>query len=151
VKTAFAEILTANLAIVGSGACGLAAALTAAECGAKVIVFEKQSHFGGSSNFAEGMFGVESDLQRREYVGITRDEAFRMIMEYNHWRANPRLVRTIVDESAETIGWLQRQGVKFLGPKAMWPDALRSTLGFAINSGRIAGENAARFVSQVER
>jgi fumarate reductase flavoprotein subunit len=125
VKTAFAEILTVNLAIVGSGACGLAAALTAAECGAKVVVLEKQFHFGGSSNFAEGMFGVESDLQRREYVGITRDEAFRMIMEYSHWRANPRLVRAIVDESAETIGWLQRHGVKFLGPKAMWPDALR--------------------------
>jgi len=125
VKTACAEILTANLAIVGSGACGLAAALTAAECGAKVVVLEKQFHFGGSSNFAEGMFGVESDLQRREYVGITRDEAFRIIMEYSHWRANPRLVRAVVDESAETIGWLQRQGVKFLGPKAMWPDGLR--------------------------
>jgi fumarate reductase flavoprotein subunit len=26
-----------------------------------------------------------------------------------------------------------------------------STLGFAINSGRIAGENAARFVSQAKR
>jgi fumarate reductase flavoprotein subunit len=125
VKTACAEILTVNLTIVGSGACGLAAALTAAECGAKAVVLEKQFHFGGSSNFAEGMFGVESDLQRREYVGITRDEAFRMIMEYSHWRANPRLVRAVVDESAETIGWLQRQGVKFLGPKAMWPDALR--------------------------
>jgi fumarate reductase flavoprotein subunit len=125
VKTGCAEILTVNLAIVGSGACGLAAALTAAECGAKVVVLEKQFHFGGSSNFAEGMFGVESDLQRREYVGITRDEAFRIIMEYSHWRANPRLVRAVVDESAETIGWLQRQGVKFLGPKAMWPDGLR--------------------------
>ena len=124
-KIAYSEILAVDLAIVGSGACGLAAALTAAEGGAKVVVLEKQSHFGGSANFAEGLFGVESDLQRREYVGITRDEAFRMIMEYNHWRANPRLVRAVVDESAETIGWLQRQGVKFLGPKAMWPDGLR--------------------------
>jgi fumarate reductase flavoprotein subunit len=125
VKTECLDEFTVDLAVVGAGACGLAAALTAAEGGARVAVAEKQSHFGGSANFAEGLFGVESDLQRREYVGITCDEAFRMIMDYNHWRANPRLVRAIVDESADTIGWLQRQGVKFLGPKAMWPDAPR--------------------------
>ncbi len=124
-ETAYSEILTVDIAVVGAGACGLAAALAAAEGGAKVVVVEKRPHFGGSGNFAEGMFGVESDLQKREYVGITRDEAFRKIMEFNHWRANARLVRAVVDESAETIGWLQRQGVEFLGPKPMWPDGAR--------------------------
>ena len=28
-------------------------------------------------------------------------------MEYSHWRANARLVRAFVDESAATISWLQ--------------------------------------------
>ena len=102
-----------DLAVIGSGATGMVAALTAAEGGAKVIIFEKMRNLGGVSNFAEGMFAVESDMQRQQYVSYTRDDAFRTIMEYSHWRANPRLVRAFVNESAATIAWLQQQGVEF--------------------------------------
>ena len=35
-------------------------------------------------------------------------------MEYNHWRVNARLVRTLINRSAETIDWLQTLGVEFL-------------------------------------
>jgi fumarate reductase flavoprotein subunit len=115
-----------DIVAIGAGATGLCAALTAAEGNARVIVFEKQPNPGGSSNFAEGMFGVETDMQRHNYIGMTCDEAFRMIMEYNHWLANPRLVRSFVDESAATIDWLQKQGVEFDGPMAMWPDSPRT-------------------------
>ena len=45
-----------DLAVIGSGATGMVAALTAAEGGAKVIIFEKMRNLGGVSNFAEGMF-----------------------------------------------------------------------------------------------
>ena len=50
-----------DVVVIGSGASGLAAAVTAAEGGAKVIVFEKQRSLGGTSNFFDGMFAVESD------------------------------------------------------------------------------------------
>lgn len=106
--------IQADVAVIGSGASGLAAALTAAEGGAKVVVFEKQRSLGGTSNFFKGTFAVESDLQRERYITYSRDEAFKNIMEYSHWRANPRLVRAIVDESAETIRWLRKQGVEFV-------------------------------------
>jgi fumarate reductase flavoprotein subunit len=102
-----------DVVVIGSGISGLSAALTAAEGGAKVIVFEKQRSFGGSSNFFQGMFAVESEMQRERYITYSRDDAFRSIMEYSHWRANPRLVRTFVDESASTISWLQKNGVEF--------------------------------------
>ena len=49
----------ANIVVVGSGISGLCAALTAAEGGARVIVFEKQRSFGGASNFFQGMFAVK--------------------------------------------------------------------------------------------
>jgi len=107
------EIINLDLAIIGSGAAGLAAALTAAEGGTKVGIFEKQRSLGGASNFFEGIFAVESEMQRNEYITYSRDEAFKAMMEYNHWRANPRLVRAIVNESAETISWLQKLGVEF--------------------------------------
>jgi fumarate reductase flavoprotein subunit len=102
-----------DVVVIGSGASGLAAALTAAEGGARVIVFEKQRTPGGTSNFFEGMFAVESEMQRRRYIEYSRDQAFKNIMEYSHWKANPRLVRAIVDESAGTIAWLRQQGAEF--------------------------------------
>jgi fumarate reductase flavoprotein subunit len=107
------DSISTDIAVIGSGATGLAAALTAAEGGARVMVFEKQRSLGGTSNFFHGMFAVESDMQRERYITYSRDEAFKNIMEYSHWRANPRLVRAIVNESPSIINWLQKQGVIF--------------------------------------
>ena len=47
---------TTDVAVIGSGATGLVAALTLAEGGARVILIEKMRSLGGISNFAEGMF-----------------------------------------------------------------------------------------------
>lgn len=123
-----ADGMTVNtdVVVVGSGASGLTAGLTAAEGGARVIVFEKQRTPGGTSNFFEGMFAVESDMQREQYIDYSRDQAFKNIMEYSHWRANPRLVRAIVDESSHTIAWLQRQGVEFSGVTINMPHSPRT-------------------------
>ncbi len=115
-----------DVVVIGSGVSGLAAALTAAEGGASVIVFEKQRTPGGTSNFFEGIFAVESDMQREQYIEYSRDQAFKSIMEYSHWRANPRLVRAIVDESADTIAWLRQQGVEFSGVTINMPDSPRT-------------------------
>ncbi len=104
----------ADMVVIGSGATGLTAALTAAQGGARVIVFEKQRSLGGTSNFFDGVFAVESAMQRKRYITYSRDEAFKNIMAYSHWRANPRLVRAIVDESADTIEWLRENGVEFI-------------------------------------
>ena len=110
-----------DVVVAGSGATGLAAAVTLAAGGATVAVFEKQRFLGGTSNFFHGTFAVESEMQRERYINYSRDEAFKNIMEYSHWRANARLVRAIVDESAETIAWLQDQGVVFTGEMVNMP------------------------------
>jgi fumarate reductase flavoprotein subunit len=115
-----------DIVVVGSGAAGLTAALTAAEGGAKVVVFEKQRSPGGTSNFFEGTFAVESTMQRERYINYTKDECFKNIMEYSHWMANPRLVRAVVNESGGTIGWLQAQGVVFLDATINMPDSQRT-------------------------
>jgi fumarate reductase flavoprotein subunit len=103
-----------DIVVIGSGSTGMVAALTAAEGKAKVILLEKMQSMGGVSNFAEGMFAAESDMQREQYVTYSRDDAFKTIMEYSHWRANPRVVRAFVDETASTIAWLKKQGVEFV-------------------------------------
>ena len=115
----------ADVVVIGSGVSGLAAALTAAEGGLKVLVFEKQRSLGGTSNFFDGMFAVESELQRQKYITYSRDEAFKGIMEYGHWRANARLVRAFVNESGPTITWLMGHGVEFVDATINMPDAPR--------------------------
>jgi fumarate reductase flavoprotein subunit len=112
-----------DVVVAGSGATGLAAALTAAEDGARVALFEKQRALGGTSNFFHGTFAVESERQRERLIDLTRDAAFTSIMEYSHWKANGRVVRVIVDQSASTIAWLSEQGVTFTGQMTMMPDA----------------------------
>jgi fumarate reductase flavoprotein subunit len=112
-----------DVVVAGSGATGLAAAVTLAEGGATVAVFEKQRSLGGTSNFFQGTFAVESHLQRERYIDYTRDECFKNTMDYSHWRANPRLVRAIIDESAATIAWLEERGVVFVEATINMPDS----------------------------
>jgi fumarate reductase flavoprotein subunit len=113
----------ADVVVIGSGVSGLTAALAAAEAGKKVVIFEKLKSLGGTSNFFKGTFAVESRYQKEKYITFGKDEAFRDIVEYSHWRANPRLVRAIVNESGSTIDWLEEQGVEFIELTINMPNA----------------------------
>ena len=115
-----------DVVIVGAGSSGLATALTAGAGGARVTVVEKLSMVGGTSLFAEGMFAVESAIQDREHVGLTKDEAFKRHMMGTHWRANATLVRGFIDRSADTIDWLRGMGVAFADVIPLWPDGPRT-------------------------
>jgi fumarate reductase flavoprotein subunit len=118
--------IEAEVVVVGSGASGLAAALEAAQAGARVAVFEKQPSIGGTSNFFEGMFAVGSAMQKEKYISYSPDQAFKNFMEYNHWRVEARLVRSLINRSADTIDWLKARGVEFLEVTINMPDAPRT-------------------------
>ena len=113
--------LKADVVCIGGGACSLSAALTAARGNASVIVLEKQSEFGGMTNWAEGMFAVESRWQRKMKLPYTVEERFKIHMESTHWEANPRLVRTFMEKTAGTIEWLEGLGCEFEGVVAHYP------------------------------
>jgi len=103
----------ADIVIAAAGTAGLAAAVKAAEQGKKVIVFEKSGHTGGSANLAAGLFAVESRLQKLKQNGLTKEEAFKIHMDFTHWRVDARLVKTFYEKSANTIDWLEGLGVEF--------------------------------------
>ncbi len=109
---AIGEELKAELVVIGGGGAGLAAAVAAAEKGGRVIVLEKRG-FGGNSALAFGLFAAESSTQKRLNIDCSRDELFKQAMDFAHWRINPRLVRTIIDKSADTIRWLEEKGLEF--------------------------------------
>jgi fumarate reductase flavoprotein subunit len=102
-----------DVVVMGSGGAGMAAAIAAAEGGAKVALFEKRKVFGGISVTGMGIFAVESRLQRMKNVPYTKDEIFRLFMERTHWMADAKLVRAYIDKTASTIDWLEDMGVRF--------------------------------------
>jgi fumarate reductase flavoprotein subunit len=112
-KNAISESIETEIAIVGGGGAGLAAAVAAAEKGAEVVVLEKRHILGGNSAMAEGLLAVESPAQKRMNIDVTRDDVFRMAMNYAHFRLNPRIVRAFIDKSGDTIQWLEGKGLAF--------------------------------------
>jgi fumarate reductase flavoprotein subunit len=115
------KILKSDIVVIGAGGGGLAAAVTAVEKGAKVIVLEKRSMPGGSTNFAEGPFAAESPTQKRLNIECTKDELFNIQMYYNHWTLNAKQVREIINKSGDTIRWLEEKGIEFYLPM-MYPN-----------------------------
>jgi fumarate reductase flavoprotein subunit len=116
------ETLDTQVVVVGAGAAGLAAAVAAVENGADVIVLEKRSSPGGNAARAEGLLAAESPVQKRLKIDAQRDVIFRMAMEHAHWKLDPRIVRTFVDRSGDTIQWLEAKGVVFSRVPHFYPN-----------------------------
>ncbi|NTW98570.1 MAG: FAD-binding protein [Geobacteraceae bacterium] len=104
--------LDTDVVIVGAGTSGLAAGVQALQGGAKVIILEKQAKVGGTGSFCEGVFAAESKIQKRIGIDVSKDFAFKLIMDYSHWKANGALAKAFVDKSAETIDWMDDLGIK---------------------------------------
>jgi succinate dehydrogenase/fumarate reductase flavoprotein subunit len=81
----------------------MAAAITAAEEGARVVVLEKRPFPGGASNTPVGFGFVKKDR-------ASRDKAFESHMEGTLWTANADLVRAFVNTSGEIPEWLTGMG-----------------------------------------
>jgi len=107
-----------DVVIVGAGGAGLSAALTASQGGLKVVLLEKDVTVGGTTRFAEGVFAVESEMQRRNWVDLTKDQVFKQEMQETRWGTNASLIRRFHNESAKIIDWLLDLGVKFRGPES---------------------------------
>lgn len=106
--------LQCDIAVLSAGTAGLAAAVTAAEGGASVIAIEKAAHTGGTALRANQIFGVESSLQRIRQYTLTKEEAFRIYMDFTQWAVNARLIKNLIDRSTGTLEWLEEMGVEFV-------------------------------------
>lgn len=107
--------MSTDVIVVAGGLSGLAAAISAAENGAKVTIFEKANTTGGAANMGMGPLGVGSPIQKHQMISLTPGEAFRKHMYYTHYTVDARMVRDYYFKSGETIEWLMDMGVEFLG------------------------------------
>lgn len=111
------ETKSADIVVVGSGASGICATVQAAELGAQVILLESNSVLGGNGILTEGMLAIGSSLQKASGVGtdITFREVIATEQEFFNYRVNALFWKDLVENSADNLEWLIKNGVKFSG------------------------------------
>ncbi|MBP2655465.1 MAG: FAD-dependent oxidoreductase [Firmicutes bacterium] len=108
------KMLDTDVVVIGSGPSGLAAACSAAENGSQVLILEKGNSMGGGVKGGNGLFAVESRLQKEKQLAFTKEDAFKFLMDYTHWKVDAQLVSAYINKSASTIAWLENMGINFI-------------------------------------
>ncbi len=127
--------ITADLAVIGAGGSGLAAALRASESGvANIVVLEKRPYFGGNSGMAGGwVFAAASHLQKEAGNQSTAADCFDEAAIYHHYeRLNLDLYWNLIQRSTFTIDWLEALGAEYTvdGPWTHRPAKLDVDFGY---------------------
>lgn len=97
------ETFNTDVVVVGAGTSGKAAALSAAEAGARVIQLDKHVTF----RWGGGMIAaIDSRLQKKLGIRVDKDEVCRELMRWGGNKPDQRLYRVWTDRSAEIMDWL---------------------------------------------
>lgn len=104
---------TWDVVVIGGGGAGLAAAVSAAEHGASVLLFESQTELGGSTQLSAGLFtAAGTSVQRGLGIDDSAEKFFQHYMDLNHWMLKPGLVRAFCENAGPTLEWLLDLGVE---------------------------------------
>lgn len=123
-----------DVLVIGSGAAGISAAVTAKKQGLNVLVVEKDSYLGGTTAISGGWLWVPGNKQGIA-EGDTREEAESYIRALAGDSYDPTAVRTFLDEVPDALRFFEEEtSVEFVYPE-MAPDYQMDTVG-ARKSGR---------------
>ena len=129
---------TYDVVVVGSGAAGLTAAVTASLRGAeKVIVFEKGDLTGGTTAWSGGQVWIPNNPHMPE-VGIedSREKALTYIMSLSRDMLDESLVESYVDAGPAMVSFLEKHTpVQFYAVEGM-PDYHPEFPGGSVEGGR---------------
>ena len=129
---------TYDVVVVGSGAAGLTAAVTASLRGAeKVIVFEKGDLIGGTTAWSGGQVWIPNNPHMPE-VGIedSREKALTYIMSLSRDMLDESLVESYVDAGPAMVTFLEKHTpVQFYAVEGM-PDYHPEFPGGSVEGGR---------------
>lgn len=114
---AITQDMTSEVVIVGGGGAGLAAAVSALQNGARVVIIEKMGYLGGSTNVCGGAFNA-SGTKYQEALGIEDNpqKHFEQTMKGGHNTNDPTMVHYLADHAKDTLQWLEEMGLK-VNPK----------------------------------
>lgn len=113
--SARAEESEFDVIVIGSGAAGLSAAISAREAGAeRILIVEKMPVIGGNTLLSSGVYNAP-DPQLQEPLGIKDSPAFffEQIYEAGRKKGRPALIRILAESALPTKRWLESQGIVF--------------------------------------
>ncbi|MDI9444748.1 MAG: FAD-dependent oxidoreductase [Planctomycetota bacterium] len=110
----------ADVVVVGGGGTGCAAAISAAEAGAKVILLEVAPALGGSSALCVGSVTAPlSKMQKDQGIQDSIEDYMEDILHAtgaNASRVDKDMLQLLAETSGPAIDWLAGLGVQFAGP-----------------------------------
>ena len=105
------KVESTDIVVVGGGAAGYTAAITAHDLGAKVILLEKQPITGGNSMLAAGgMNAAGTKFQAAKGIKDSPELMFQDTMKGGKNVSDPELVRVLASNSAAAVDWLTSIG-----------------------------------------
>ncbi len=96
-----------DVLVIGSGASGLAAAVSAERSGARVALATKSSIQANNSSKAQG--GIQAAFGEDDSPALHAED----VMRSSHDTADPRLVEVLTSEAPAAIHWLEELGCSF--------------------------------------
>ncbi len=123
--------MDADVIVVGAGNAAMAAALTARQNGAKVVVIEAAdaANAGGNTRYAAGQMRTtfrdvgdllqivpdltEAEIAASDFGSYLREDYLEDVGRLTQYRCNPELAEILVDNSHATLKWMREQGVRF--------------------------------------
>jgi len=104
-----------EVAVVGSGFSGLAAAIEAKEAGSSVKIFEKMPRMGGNSRINGGLIGVVgSDIQKDQGIEDSVEIFMEDLLDAGRDLNHPELVRFLGECTQPTYRWtVDHLGVEY--------------------------------------
>ena len=128
---------TYDVVVLGTGAAGLTAALSAHDAGARVAVFEKAEGVGGTSAWSGGMVWIPNN-HHMHAAGVTdsTQEAVEYLMSMSHGMMDRRLIETFVTAGPRMVCWLEEQTPVKFQLVGYFPDYHPEHLGGKSRGGR---------------
>jgi tricarballylate dehydrogenase len=125
--------MTKTVVVAGAGLTGLAAAISAREAGARVVLLEKghREDVGGNAAFSGGLFlfcydgpddllsittDFETDMRadRIDAPPYPPEDYAAELMAMSDGQADPPLIKALAERSLDTVRWLTGKGVRFV-------------------------------------
>jgi glycine/D-amino acid oxidase-like deaminating enzyme len=112
-----------DVIVLGSGAAGFAAAVTASCRGLKVLLVEKTETFGGTSAISGGAVWLhDTDQARAAGHHLGADEMRRYLKEVIGAGYNPALIDAFIDNGREALSFLQAHSELKYSLRPLSPD-----------------------------
>ncbi|QFQ73805.1 FAD-dependent oxidoreductase [Liquorilactobacillus mali] len=104
--------INTDFLIIGAGISGLAAAVQAGSDGMNTLVIEKNGFVAGNGGGVEGIFGINTKMQKAVGIYADKEQIIAKEAEIGQYRVDGSFWVDLVNNSAENIDWLVKQGVK---------------------------------------